>query len=154
MKLFVIGLIVVGALFAVSAGVGLRNDDDAAGDPAQSRLELIEGIFPPRLLRADDARKGGAPCVDGNGFTLGRNTTCAFVVDGDVQRFAVRRVARSGQVIVELTPPSGLRQRIDTGVAGPDAADPDAYRLAVVDRPSTVTIRCEGRQPCRLELDR
>jgi hypothetical protein len=154
MKLFVVGLVAVGILFFASVGVALRDDDRAAGDPARSRLEQIEGIFPPRVLRADDARAGGALCVDGDGFTLVRNATCAFVVDDDVQRIDVRRVVGSGQVTVELTPPNGLRQEIDTGVVGADTGDPDAYRLAVVDRPSTMTIRCVGRLPCRLELDR
>ena len=59
----------------------------------------------------------------------------------------------AGDTLVELVPPGGgLVQTIDTAIAGPDADDPDAYRLAVVDDPSTVTVRCAGPQACRLAL--
>jgi hypothetical protein len=154
MKLVIAVLVAVVVLLAVAIGVAARDDDRPAGDPAGSGLALIEDLFPPRQLDGDDARAGGAACVQGSTVTLGRNGVCPFVVPDDVERIALRRLAGSGRVLVELVPPGGgLEQTVDTAKPGPDRDDPDAYRLAVIDDPSTVTVRCAGPQPCQLSLD-
>ena len=153
MKLVVAGVVALVVLFLVAVGVAARDDDRPAGDPTGSALSFFEDLFPPPTLDGDGARAGGATCVQGEALVVVRNGTCQFIVPDDVQRVALRRIAGSGRVLVDLVPPGpGLVQTIDTATAGPDAGDPDAYRLAVVDDGSTVTVRCAGPQPCQLVL--
>jgi len=152
-KLVVAGIVAIGVLFAVAVAVAARDDDGPAGDPTDSALSFVEDLFTPRVLDGDDARAGGATCVQGSALVLARGATCTFVVPDDVERIALRRVAGSGRVLVEaLAPGGGLVQTADTAAAGPDAGDPDAYRLAVIDDPTTVTVRCAGPQLCQLSL--
>lgn len=154
MKLVVAGLVAVALLFAVAVGVSARDDDRAPGDPANSGLSFVDDLFPARRLNGGDARAGGAPCVQGETLAVNRNGTCTFTVPDGVQRIDLRRLAGSGRVLVDLDPPGdGLVQTIDTAKQGPDGDDPDAYRLAVVDDPSVVTVRCAGPQLCTIALE-
>ena len=134
-KLVVGGVVaVVVLLFLVAVGVAARDDDRPAGDPAGSALVFFEDLFPPANSTATTRDAGGATCVQGDTLVVARATGVPVHVADAVQRIALRRIVGSGQVLVEVVPPGGgLVQTVDTATAGPDADDPDAYRLAVID---------------------
>lgn len=143
MKALVAVLAVVVLLFAVSIGLGRRNDDDSTGDPANSRLrgfrELLVG---DRRLEAGDVND--AACFDAASGQLvvlpGR--PCEVVIPDKVRR--VELIREGGRAIVRLISPDTGTQRADQ--------DQSPVELDVHEEGSTLSLTCAGPSRCTLGL--
>lgn len=142
MKAFVAAIAVVVLLFAVSIGLGRRNDDGSSGDPANSRLrgfrELLVG---DRRLEAGDVT---ADCFDAASgrFVVLAGRSCEVAIPGKVRRVELAR--QEGRMIVRLVSPETGIQRAEQ--------DRSPIALDVHQEGSTLTLACAGPARCTLGL--
>jgi hypothetical protein len=148
-------MVVLVALFVAAVALGqlVVRPADAVGSPSQSRLRLVEDVFPPRHLTVRDINRGGPTCLQGHTLVVPEGGGCTFIVPNGVHVVVFRRVPGSAAMMVTLTETGELTQTVDTGQPGPDPRDPLRLRLATAHDPTTVTLfSCRGPGSCRLEV--
>jgi hypothetical protein len=139
---------------AVVVGEVIVKPTDRLGSPSQSRLRVVEDVFPPRQLTTGDIRRGGRTCLQGGTLVVNPGGGgCTFIVPDGVHLVVFRRVPTSSSMTVTLSQTGDLTQTVDTGRPGPDPRDPLQLRFAVVENGTTVTLSsCQGPAGCRLEV--
>ncbi len=66
---------------AVVLGQVIVRPTDAVGSPSQSRLRLVEDVFPPRQLTAQDIQRGGRTCLEGTTLVVAPGGGgCSFIL--------------------------------------------------------------------------
>ncbi|MDQ1416101.1 MAG: hypothetical protein QOF81_1714 [Acidimicrobiaceae bacterium] len=139
---------------AVVLGQVVVRPADAVGTPSHSRLRLVESAFPPRQLTAEDIRRGGRTCLEGNILVVAPGGGgCTFILPHGVHVVVFDALPGSSAMTITLTQTGDLTQTVDTGRPGPDPSDPLRWRFATVREGTTVTFSgCRGPASCRLAL--
>jgi hypothetical protein len=148
----VVVLVVVALAYVASIALARSHSGANVTNPSASGLAVIENLFPPRTLSANDATKAGATCVEGNDLVVATGSSCTFVVPKGVNRVELDSVAGSGPMTVTLARAGGLTQSVDTGQKGPDAKHPGRVRLAVTGDGSVLTAQGCTSGTCRVRL--
>jgi hypothetical protein len=136
---------------AVLLAVLVVRPTNAVGSPSQSRLRVIEEVFPPRRLTVAEINRGGPSCLDGATLVVPVSGGCTFIAPKGVHVLVFRRVQGSPAMTITLNQTGDLTQSVDTALPGPDPADPLRLRFATVHDQTTVTLYgCRGPSACRL----
>jgi hypothetical protein len=151
MVMLALVVLFVGAVVLGQMAVG---PTDAVGAPSHSRLRLVEDVFPPRQLTAQDIQRGGRTCLEGNTLVVASGGGgCSFILPRAVHVVVFRGLAGSSALTITLSQTGDLTQTVDTGRPGPDPRDPLRWRFATVRDGTTVTLSgCRGPTSCRLAL--
>jgi hypothetical protein len=151
---FLVTVAAVLGLFVAALVVGvLIHPADAVGSPSQSRLHLVEDVFPPRRLTPSDIRRGGRTCLVGSSLVVSPGGGCTFIVPAGVHVIEFRRVPDSAGMNVTLSQTVDFTQSVDTAQPGPDQKDPLRLRFAAIHNGTTVTLSgCRGPGACRLDV--
>jgi hypothetical protein len=139
---------------AVALGQEIIRPADSVGAPSRSRMRLVEDVFPPRQLTAQDIRRGGRTCLEGNTLVVASGGGgCSFILPLGVHVVVLLGLPGSSAMTITLTQTGDLTQTVDTGRPGPDPGDPLRWRFATVRDGTTVTLSgCRGPSSCRLAL--
>lgn len=137
-------------LCAVALGFSARDSASSVGDPSASRLAVLTGLFPQRLLEPNDV--AGSDCFDAasRSFDIAAAQTCSVAIPDGVQRIEARWA--SGRAEAVLAREGSLTQRYR---ATDDPQDPD--RPGQVDMPvfgdgTVLQLSCDGGGGCSLRL--
>ena len=138
-------------VLAVLAAVLIVRPTDAVSIPSQSRLRVVEEIFPPRHVTVAEINRGGPTCLTGSTLVVAPGGGCSFILPKGVHVAIFRRVPGSPGMTITLNQAGDLTQSVDTARAGPDPSDPLQLRFATVHDQATVTLYgCQGPGSCRL----
>lgn len=150
--LVLVVLFVVVILVGVGLGV-IAPTLGASASASDSRLRLVENVFPPRQLTVKAIRRGAPTCLQGATLVVRRGGGCSFIMPKGVRVAVFRRVPGSPGMNVTLTKTSDLTQNLNTARPGPDPRHPLTLRFATVHDGTTVTLSgCQGPASCRLDV--